>query len=599
MRGFPLNNQLGKHAQLIEKTTTSEAYKLYKLDDKRPALVRTAPQDEDGVKIEIEVYKLENEAVLGQLLLSIPQPLGLGKIELEDGKLVTGFICVHGNIISHDTGVEDISDFKSWRKYKAATDDAWLCQSTAVEVIEMLKTKYVTPERLIQVVERRVADVNPQIHAVVTPCFSRARSKLRELEERMSAMTAFPPGFLYGLPVLIKDTSYVHGVRFSLGFYTQEEDEEHVKKMGLTDSDPLVLQLEQMGGLVVGKTNLSEFAAGGHSFNNVFPVRDVLSSPSLLLSGGGVRTSEEDVTLRIVTASFVLLFLCSNTDLFVFSSLRTFSPHAHVSVASARMYIYVQCCVNPHDTRMSAGGSSGGAGAALAAKLGWLAQGSDRGGSVRLPAHFNGIVGLRASPGIVMQAKPCNPRYGALHSMNGPMARTVEDCALFLDAMMPSSPDGESARPLPGWENYPASALPAARSTTWLEIARAGMADASSLNYRVAFSTLKCSFTRAEVVECCVAAATMLAGGANVDVMEEPFDIGRCNAIYSILRADGFLKTYGHMDKEDGTAKLTLAQKSRLKPETKANAALAERLEAFGRSDDDGEFLAVKKAYEV
>ena len=64
---------------------------------------------------------------------------------------------------------------------------------------------------------------------MVTTCFGRAREKLRELDERMEKMAAphlYPPGFLYGLPVLIKDTNYVSGVRYSLGFYTEDEDDE-------------------------------------------------------------------------------------------------------------------------------------------------------------------------------------------------------------------------------------------------------------------------------------------------------------------------------------------------------------------------------------
>ena len=54
---------------------------------------------------------------------------------------------------------------------------------------------------------------------------------------------------------------------------------------------------------------------------------------------------------------------------------------------------------NPWDMRKSAGGSSGGSGAALASGLVWLATGNDLGGSLRTPAAFNGVVGLRPSPG--------------------------------------------------------------------------------------------------------------------------------------------------------------------------------------------------------
>ena len=87
---------------------------------------------------------------------------------------------------------------------------------------------------------------------------------------------------------------------------------------------------------------------------------------------------------------------------------------------------------NPWDMAKSAGGSSGGSAAALASGLVWLATGNDLGGSLRTPAAFNGVVGLRPSPGRV-------PRGIRLPSMDtlwveGPMARNVDDLALMLDA---------------------------------------------------------------------------------------------------------------------------------------------------------------------
>ena len=87
---------------------------------------------------------------------------------------------------------------------------------------------------------------------------------------------------------------------------------------------------------------------------------------------------------------------------------------------------------NPWDLRKSAGGSSGGSSAALASGSVWLATGNDLGGSLRTPAAFNGIVGLRPGPGRV-------PRGTRLPSMDtlwveGPMARNIDDLALMLDA---------------------------------------------------------------------------------------------------------------------------------------------------------------------
>ena len=89
--------------------------------------------------------------------------------------------------------------------------------------------------------------------------------------------------------------------------------------------------------------------------------------------------------------------------------------------------------LNPWNTAMNAGGSSGGAAAGLATGEVWLSHGSDHGGSLRTPAAYCGVVGMRPSPG---RAGGASPKAGFLiESAQGPMARSVTDCALFLDAM--------------------------------------------------------------------------------------------------------------------------------------------------------------------
>ena len=78
---------------------------------------------------------------------------------------------------------------------------------------------------------------------------------------------------------------------------------------------------------------------------------------------------------------------------------------------------------NPWNTKLSAGGSSGGSAAALATGQVWLASGNDLGGSLRTPASFNGVVGLRPGPGVV-----AGPRRYQPHDVlwvEGPMGRPV------------------------------------------------------------------------------------------------------------------------------------------------------------------------------
>jgi amidase len=94
--------------------------------------------------------------------------------------------------------------------------------------------------------------------------------------------------------------------------------------------------------------------------------------------------------------------------------------------------------LNPWNTKRSAAGSSGGAAVALATGMAWVAHGSDLGGSLRNPASFCGVVGMRPSPGRVA-ATPGN-KIDTTLGIEGPMARNVEDLALFFDAMV-----GESA----------------------------------------------------------------------------------------------------------------------------------------------------------
>jgi aspartyl-tRNA(Asn)/glutamyl-tRNA(Gln) amidotransferase subunit A len=83
---------------------------------------------------------------------------------------------------------------------------------------------------------------------------------------------------------------------------------------------------------------------------------------------------------------------------------------------------------NPWNSEFAVGGSSGGTGASLASGTSTLATGSDIGGSIRIPAGWNGVVGFKPPYGRVPQLPPFNMDH---YCHNGPLARTVADCALF------------------------------------------------------------------------------------------------------------------------------------------------------------------------
>ncbi|MBX6370418.1 MAG: amidase [Rhodospirillales bacterium] len=221
-----------------------------------------------------------------------------------------------------------------------------LWRLSAVETVALLKKGEVAPAELIDAAAARIEAVDGTVNALPIRCFERARG----LAE--SARGKAP---LYGLPVAIKDSMDVAGVRSTQGSPIFAD---HVP----TRSDIQVERLEEKGALVVARSNAPEFAAGANTFNEVFGAT-----------------------------------------------------------------------LNPFDTRMTCGGSSGGSAVALATGMVWLANGSDLGGSLRIPASFCSVVGFRPSPGVVAQG-PGAIAFDDL-AVSGPMARDVGDLMLMLEAM--------------------------------------------------------------------------------------------------------------------------------------------------------------------
>jgi aspartyl-tRNA(Asn)/glutamyl-tRNA(Gln) amidotransferase subunit A len=93
---------------------------------------------------------------------------------------------------------------------------------------------------------------------------------------------------------------------------------------------------------------------------------------------------------------------------------------------------------NPWHVDHVTGGSSSGSGSAVAARLTFAALGSDTGGSIRMPAHFCGVTGLKTTVGLVSRAGAM-PLSQSLDTV-GPLARTAEDCALLLGLMAGADP---------------------------------------------------------------------------------------------------------------------------------------------------------------
>ena len=253
--------------------------------------------------------------------------------------------------------------------------DQELVRTTACAIVDKLNSGEVTPLDLLEVLEKRIAEVDGEVNALPTLCFDRARAHARTLMKKPLGER----GLLAGMPVPIKDLTDVEGVLTTQGSTIY-------KDRVPAHSDLLVERLENNGGLIYAKSNTPEFGAGANTFNGVF---------------GATR--------------------------------------------------------NPWDLSRSAAGSSGGAAAALATGTAWLAHGSDMGGSLRNPASFCGIVGMRPSIGRVAHTPVA--KIDRNLGVQGPMGRNVEDVALLLDAMSGEHPADPLSLPA-----LPASFLSAARS---------------------------------------------------------------------------------------------------------------------------------------
>jgi amidase len=253
--------------------------------------------------------------------------------------------------------------------------DQELVRETACAIVGKLKAGDVTPIDLLDVLEKRIAEVDGKVNALPILCFDRARGHAKALMQK----PASERGPLAGLPIPIKDLTHVKGVRTTQGSPI-------FKDQIPGRSDVLVTHLEDNGAVIYAKSNTPEFGAGANTFNEVFGAT-----------------------------------------------------------------------LNPWDTSRSAAGSSGGAAVALATGTAWLAHGSDMGGSLRSPASFCGVVGLRPSIGRVAHT----PKFkiDRTLSVQGPMARNVEDLALLLDAMCGEHPADPLSLPA-----LPTSFLSQARS---------------------------------------------------------------------------------------------------------------------------------------
>ncbi len=243
-----------------------------------------------------------------------------------------------------------------------------ICFLTARELARRIREKEVSAREVTEAHLARIEAVNPQVNAIVTLTAEQALREADAADELTAAGAEVPP--LHGLPVAHKDTHATGGIRTTFGSPLMTDN--------VPSADELIIErMRAAGTVMLGKTNVPEFAAGSHTFNPIF---------------GTTR--------------------------------------------------------NPYDLSRSAGGSSGGAAAALACGMHPIADGSDMGGSLRNPASFCNVVGMRPSPGRV-PSWPVDAAWATM-GVQGPMARNVADAALLLSVLAGPDPRSPVALETPG-----------------------------------------------------------------------------------------------------------------------------------------------------
>ncbi|MCL6554184.1 MAG: Asp-tRNA(Asn)/Glu-tRNA(Gln) amidotransferase subunit GatA [Firmicutes bacterium] len=243
-----------------------------------------------------------------------------------------------------------------------------LAFASARELVAAYRTGAVRPSQVVELALDRIARLDPILHAFLTVDADGARRAAAAWDARVAGeVDALPP--LAGVPVAVKDNICTRGIPTTCASRILEG---WVPPYDAT----VVARLRAAGAIVLGKTNLDEFAMGSSTEHSAF---------------GPTR--------------------------------------------------------NPWDPARVPGGSSGGSAAAVAAGMVPLALGSDTGGSVRLPAGFCGVVGLKPTYGRVS-------RYGLVAFASsldqiGPMARDVADCALLLGVLAGHDPADATSADVP------------------------------------------------------------------------------------------------------------------------------------------------------
>jgi len=232
---------------------------------------------------------------------------------------------------------------------RAAED---LASLTLAEAAARIRAGTVTSVQLTEACLARIEIYNPKLDAYITVMKDQALAQAKVLDAEQKAGKFRGP--LHGVPIALKDNVDTANARTTGGSALFAE---RIPKEDAT----IVTKMVAAGAVIIGKTNLQEFAMGGGETSYYGPSR------------------------------------------------------------------------NPWNLAHNTGGSSSGSGAAISAFLAYGAIGTDTGGSIRMPASFSGIVGLKPTYGLVPIRGIIPLRVSMDHA--GPMTRTVEDTAIMLNVL--------------------------------------------------------------------------------------------------------------------------------------------------------------------
>lgn len=247
-------------------------------------------------------------------------------------------------------------------------------------------------------------------------------------------------------------------------------------------------------------------------------VKDLLDTEGLLTTCGNVRLRG-----HIPTADAALVARLRRAGAIV--ACKTNTPDMGAG-ANTRNPVW-GATGNPFDPRLNAGGSSGGSAVALATGMLPLCTGSDTGGSLRIPAAWCGVVGVRPSPGLV--TFPGRPLGWSGISVLGPMGRSVADAALMLAASV-------------GLDSDDALSFPAEASSFW------PLPEADLSRLRVGF-TEDFGFTPVDAGIRRTLRARVAAIAPHVAAMEPvAIDMADADFAFDVVRAEAFLAGFGSVD---------------------------------------------------